>query len=123
MSGNALGGVFDEIDLDKEKRMQEMEKERHQRTLELLQRIFRLLLKPLVKSRISLSEITDLIDENDWSWGEMAAFVHTVLLLHQAKRSWRNCPGNTYRGTPTFWSLPYRLLQQDEELASLGDVL
>ena len=115
---------FDEIDLDKEKRMQEMEKERHQRTLELLQRIFRLLLKPLVKkSRISLSEITDMIDENDWSWGEMAAFVHTDLLLHQAKKilaqlPWEYIPGDT----DLLEFALYRLLQQDEELASLGDV-
>ena len=50
-----------------------MEKERYQRTIELLQRIFRLLLTPLVKTdRISLSEIADLIDEDDWSREEMA---------------------------------------------------
>ncbi|CEO89235.1 hypothetical protein [Syntrophaceticus schinkii] len=115
---------FDEIDLDEEIRLQEMEKERHQRTIELLQRIFRLLLTPLVKrSRISLSEIAALLDENDWSREEMAAFVYTALLLHQAKKiqarlPWEYTPGDT----DLLEFALFRLLQQDKELASLGDV-
>ncbi|HHV35614.1 MAG TPA: hypothetical protein GXX59_08570, partial [Syntrophomonadaceae bacterium] len=115
---------FDQIDLQEEERLQKMEKERCQRTIELLQRIFRLLLTPLVKTvRISLSEIADLIDEDDWSREEMAAFVYTALLLHQAKKiqarlPWEYMPGDT----DLLEFALYRLLQEDEELASLGEV-
>ena len=115
---------FDQVDLQEEERLQKMEKERYQRTIELLQRIFRLLLTPLVKTvRISLSEIADLIDEDDWSREEMAAFVYTALLLHQAKKiqawlPWEYMPGDT----DLLEFALYRLLQEDEELASLGEV-
>lgn len=116
--------IFDEIDLNEEKRMQEMEKERHKRTIELLQRIFRLLLTPLVKSSsIHLSEITDLIDEDDWSREEMAAFVYTALLLHQAKKIQAQLPWEYTPGDSDLLEFAlYRLLQEDKELASLGEV-
>jgi hypothetical protein len=116
--------VFDEVDLSEELRLQKIEKERHQRTIELLQRIFRLLLTPLVKNnRTSLSEIADLLNQNEWSREEMAIFVYTALLLHQAKKieaqlPWEYIPGDT----DLLEFALYCLLQDDEELASLGQV-
>ena len=53
----------------------------------------------------------------------MAAFVYTALLLHQAKKIQAQLPWEYMSGDTDLLEFAlYRLLQEDQELASLGEV-
>lgn len=119
-----LEEFFHEIDIQEELLRQEQEKKRHQRTMDLLHRVFRLLLTPLLESpKVSLSQIAVFLNQEDWAREEVAAFVYTLLLLHQAKKIEARLPWDYIPGDTDLLEFAlYRLLQEDAGLASLGMV-
>jgi hypothetical protein len=117
---NILGGV----DRAVEQAQQQLEQQQYKKTLELLQRFFRIILTPLVRSpELYLSHVTVGMKEQGWPQYEVEAFLYMMLLLHQARRIEARLPwGFVPSDSDMLEFALYRLLRDDPELAGIGMV-
>jgi hypothetical protein len=113
-----------DTDLEAERAQEQFEQQRQERTLELLQRIFKMILTPLLKtSEACLSQIAFDIWNDGWPRYEVEAFLYMMLILHHATKIEARLPWDFVPSDVDILELAlYRLLQGNKELAGIGTV-
>ncbi len=101
-----------------------MEQQQYKKTLELLQRFFKMILTPLVRTpELHLSQVTAGLNEQRWPQYEVEAFSILGLLLHQARKIEARLPwGFVPSDSDMLEFALYRLLRDNPELAGIGVV-
>jgi len=117
---NMLGGV----NRAAEQAQQQLEQQQYKRTLELVQRFFRLILTPLVRTpELRLGEVVAGLEERAWPQYEVEAFLYMMLLLHQARKIDARLPWEFVPSDSDLLEFAlYRLLRDDPDLAGIGTI-
>lgn len=113
-----LGGINRAV----EQAQLQLEQEQYKRTLELVQRFFRLILAPLARiPALRLSEVVPGLKERAWPQHEVEAFLYMMLLLHQAGKIEARLPWEFVPSDSDLLEFAlYRLLRDDPDLAGIG---